>query len=770
MSFNLLSKRLFLLLVLITALSSFVQAELKVEGMIKAEIISDPLNFNPGLAKTDPWRSEDQGGNITPGYYVGHFTKLGLALSMNNEVADIYLPLTLGVAPFSPPAPKWQVYLLADDYMTIPYHVRMNADLFAFSLSNSKVGAGKLGFLNMNDQLGVFWRPNSEHPMATFRVDGKLSNDWDGYGYVLFDQEVKGIARWEALPESIANLPLASLTVSDYGFTDEIAVYTFLQAKRETSNYELSLMLGQKYVDNPAFSIKGPETSKTSTILQNWGYLKQNLGLDFKKKLSPLATISGAVVGSEGNWKKYSGADYTIMDSLAGNAAAVDVEFQLPGSKVTVGALAVDPSFQAVAAVNGQFPVINRLVANSSEDLTVQRYVHAIFDPRGRILGEEVVTSPVIDYLGKRAFNVSFESTGKINEYPLNIVLHSEKVSSIAEEVDYVHPLTGALLVKDYRESGFDIGNAAGKNNFHVLGSSRQYLASQDYKRTLALNYERSLANNLILFSSLGKNWRFREDASDGEGSAIEGLITLSKKSADIDLALSADYRSGNYDHDLLRPIADRMVSPYTYLDLRAFGLKEKSFSFRGEKAQATLAGEYISRQSDLEDVGPGNSLVGLFQLDLPWNKGLSSKTTYLGVNGDLERGLPVDFLSTTLHHEFIYKPHLNDDLALHFGYSWRGDNKSAYAALVAQFGPGKFSLSYGQPTVFSSLELDGNYAGALTMENAYVDGYLPASQLRGLPWEKWHNNNFNALYKNRVRSTENTWVNYLVLRYWLDF
>jgi len=760
------------LITLIITCSSLAWAGLEVDGTIKAEVIHDPLNFNPALARTDPWRSEDQGGAITPGYYVGHFTKLGLALKLNDERVNAYLPFTLGAAPFPQAAPSWQVYLLADDYLTIPYYLNMYSDKFVFSLSNRKVGDEEFGFLSMEDQLGVMQRPNSEHPMATLRIDVNLPGAWEGSGYVVFDQKVVGVPLWESLPQEIARLPLGERKLSEYGFTDEAAIYNFAQARQKSPNgSRLNIFWGQKYVDNPVFRLSGADENETGTILQNWGYLKQNLGVDFKKVYSAKANISGALVGSEVKWRKYSGADYTIADTLQGNAGLLAAELGIKGRKLTLSAFAVDPDFQAVAAVNGQFSVINRLLPKSADDPRVQRNVHSVFDPRGIFFEGRIATSPIVDYLGKRVLDITLESAGQINDLPFTITYRGQEVAGIGEKkTGYSDPLTGAATVKDYRELSVALNSAKGSQLFHMVCANRQYLGDRDYKRRIATEYEYPLAKAVSFVSRLEGSWRLRQDSRSGEGSALQALATLKEDLKETSWDLSADYRAGTYDSDLLWPVGDRIVAPYTYLNLRAFGKRKLTFNFAGGTGQAILAGELISQRSDLENIGSGKSIIGFVGLSAPWCKQLASNLSYLSVKGDADRMLPTGYLATTLQHELTYKPFANDDLAFQLGYLWHKTSKNAYAALVSQLGPGKFSISYGQPPTFSRMCSDQSYTGALSLENAYAQGYYPTAVLRGLPWEDLDSNKLNALYKNRIRSTENTWINYIVLRYWLDF
>lgn len=747
-------------------------AGLQVDGTIKAEVIHDPLNFNPSLARTDPWRSEDQGGAITPGYYVGHFTKLGLALRLNDDRVNVYLPFTLGAAPFPQAAPSWQVYLLADDYLNVPYYLRMYSDIFAFSLSNRKVGDAEFGFLDMEDKLGVFTRPNSQQPMVTFRVNANLPDAWEGLGYIIFDEKVYGVPVWERLPDGIASLELGERRLSDYGFTDETAIYNFFQARKTSfTGSGISLMWGQKYVDNPSFRLSAADENETATVLQNWGYLKQNIGIDFNKVYSLSTSVSGALAGSEVKWRKYSGTDYTIEDTLRGTAGMLAADLLIKSSRLTVSALAVDPDFQAVAAVNGEFPVINRLLPISEEDLRVKRHVYAVFDPEGRFFPSETATSPVIDYLGKRAFNIVLESPGQIYGNPATITYSGREVSSLGErKTGYSNPLTGASTVKDYREFKIDISTSKGTQLFNLAVSNRQYLDDQDYKRTIAAEYEYPLAKALTFSSSLKHSWRLRQDSRTGEGELLQAAAALEKDLGQSRWVLSADYRDGTYDSNLLWPVGDRIVSPYTYLNLRAFAQRRGQFSFAGITGEATFAGEVISRKSNLEDIGSGKSIIGFTNLNTPLSSRLASSLSYLYVDGDADSLLPTGYLTTTLNHELIYKPFSNDDLALQLGYLWQKANTNMYASLVAQLGPGKLSITYGQPPLFSKIYHDLNYTGALSLENAYPQGYYPASVLRGLPWEHLDANKLYALYKNRIRSTENTWVNYIVLRYWFDF
>ena len=217
-------------------------AELQVDGTIKAELVSDPLRYNPNIPRKNPWQGDEQEGPLIPGYYVGHFSKMSLYLKYKNNQTEALLPVTLGVYPFSSSSgPAWQVLMLAEDYLNIPFFMSMKTRYLTYSSSSRPVG-DKFGFMDFEDPLAIGKKLNSPQPMFTFKVEMDFPNNWEGAVYSIFDQKVEGLPIWERIPsgnDEVGNEIIDSESgarVFDYSFTDELAQYNLLRMMKQAGD------------------------------------------------------------------------------------------------------------------------------------------------------------------------------------------------------------------------------------------------------------------------------------------------------------------------------------------------------------------------------------------------------------------------------------------------------------------------------------------------------------------------------------------------------
>lgn len=770
-------------------------AAIKVDGTVMAEIIYDALNFDPNKNRTSPWRSEDEGGIIKPGFYPGDFTKFGIGIKvfdLMDERVEAYIPLTFTIK--SVPINNkswWQTFLLTEDFLNIPYYLWMQTTPLTYSLSSKPVGDPRFGFLNLKDPLGVGWSLNSQQPLATLKVGGKLAENVNATGYILFDQPVYGIPLVEMLPMGASEIGNQVIDfgdgthklVSEIGFIDEQAQYSILQLKRKlSSGLDLGFLWSQKTVDSPSFRLYGIEADDSKAItLKNWGYLKQNIGVDLKGQLTPIMEIGLAAVASNVAWRKYDSVPtiddqpffrkrwypYTVLGELNGNAAILETKFNFDTTKLKINGIVVDPTFQTVAGEYSQFRKLIRVVPDNNQG-GLERQSRFIYDPDGKITGQEPKGSPVLDFLGKRVLRFEIIQPGRFATFPIDLVIGGSHISSLEGlESNYVDSLTGAHKIKDYNEMQAGIIYEANGKAIAFSGFTRKYLADVDCKDYLGISFN-TVKKNLSLSGTIDNTWRLRVDDGKGRGETFRVSLDLGNTSNKIGL----DYRTGNYDYDLLSYNSDRVVEPYTYLTLNAFLQRHKNFYYRGNEGKVLLAGELISRNTDLTDVETGLSQIGYGEINIPISDKLSIKQMVLGVAGPQFSSLPSGHLRTTFHQELVFKPYFETTMRL--GYTRRPSQEqkknNVYFVLGGILGSGNFSITVGQGTLAQFTDSNINLPGSLNLDDKYGVGYPPAFELRGHPWSSWDNDNLYAIWNGSLRSTEETWDNYCILRYWFNF
>lgn len=755
-------------------------AGLEIGGVFQAEVTSDPLNYNPSLATTNPW--ENQGGSFSSSFFNLDFTKIGLELKLVESGVDVYWPITLAVrAPSTATSPTFQAHIVADDYLNRPYHAVVKTDLFDYSLSNKPVG-DSLGFSDLGDPLGIGKRLNSPQPLLTFKMIGKLPGNWGLAAYVLFDQKTNALPSWERLPSGIdeaGSQALAGRLVSEYGFMDERAAYNILRlTKPVTKKGQLGITFGQKNVSNPAFRLT--QDSAPQSLLY-WGYLKENIGLDYISQGTG-SRWEAAFVGSSGKWRKYATTSvrvetgayvrnyypYDVKGELTGNAGAFNGEVKRGNRTYKLDAVAVEPNFQAVAAGHGQFPVINLLEARSTTDPTLKRSVFAVFDPLGDLTANTDVSSAVVDFLGKRKLALSLEEVGTLGSLPVLFTLKATDVSSLeAPETNYIYPRTGAKIMKDHQELGAQLSHQGGGEEYKLSLLDRNYSADPDFLRQAKGYYSRE-QNRYRFEASLDQTWRLRSDDLFAEGSSVRSYLALARKlSANSSLVLSLDNRRGTYDYGLLKSFDDAVVEPYTYRGISVYFQQEREFALRGNKASALIAAELMSNKTDLQANLSGTATIGYLKFQLPWSGKMHSSHTLISALGPEEELFPSNYLTSILHQEFTYK--LAPEAKLRVAYShWpEAHEGNAFAEFIVAQGAGAFSFCYGQATIPAFASFQDTLAGSIPFAKV---GYPEPKSLRGRPWAEFHDDAFYALRKGGLCPTTKTWHNYLTLRYSYSF
>jgi hypothetical protein len=784
-----------LMLLLIFGITGVGLAGLEVGGTLKAELSSDILNLSSNEPQFDP--SEE--GLILPGLYPLQVFSLGLDLKFSYDQIDAFVPLTI-VSPLGP------LLLLSDDYLNIPFYFSFESAPYIYRASSRPVGDAEFGFVDLNDPLGIARSPNSHQPIMTLKLDVDYSEKLDAVAYVLFDQKVKGLPRWEQIPtgvDTVGNQVLNFGTdakpnnklVSECGFTDETAQYNFLRVDGKIKDeFKVGLIYGQKYVDNPAFRLQGvEEEGSAAVILQGWGYVRDNIVVDMGAMASDNLEIKGALLKSSVAWREYGPSQikekepdfnrwwhpYEVKGRLSGDASYWSANYKQDTGFIRVSNWYVEQGFQAVAATHSQFPVITRLVPRSIDDPTCDRYAHAIFDPSGDLSGERLVGSPVVEYLGKRVVKIETVQDGRIGVWPMSLYLSGSVISGLDTAADsYQDELTGAAVTKDYKELSASIYSQNPDRYWKLTGANRKYLADTDYKRWLAVTQHYHLAS-FNAANTIEKVWRLRDDDNFGEGSALRANTVLERKIGKADLCFNADWRAGNYDYDLLEFNSDRVVDPYSNLRLNAYLSWKQEFSSAGKRGQALVAGEILNQKSNLSGVLSGTSLIGYLGLDVPLTERVRGNVQYVVVQGPAENSddFPSECLRPTFHQELSYKPVEDKNMEFKFGYTLRpakGEEISRKDNLYTEFamvvGPGNLSIRYGQGTLPAFAYQGANLPGSLNLDGAYGIGYAANKLLRERPWSEWEDKNLYALWNKRLRSTEETWDTYLALTYWFSF
>jgi hypothetical protein len=757
--------------------TSNLYAALKVDGAILAEVINDPWNYG-----------------LTPGHGVVDFSKLNVGLKVTDSNVDVFLPISIGINKSS------QMFILSDDYLSIPYYYWMKISPFTFSASSRPVG-NKFGYVNMEDQLGVWRSLNSLQPSYTMKIqlEPDEANEWNGVAYWIFDQKVEGLPIWERMPSDEGEIGaqiVEGKKISEYGFTDEIAQYSLARLDyNPKSNFEISFLVGTKSVNNPEFRIS--QDSQAVSILKNadsindrytWGYEKRNFGLELM--IEPLSSVrvQGSIIGSEVSWRRYLKTRDYIYDPLgsyswypsdvrgyfSGNAFRIKTDIAMPNGTVEIDNYYIAPNFQAVAAAHGQFPRINYLDVQS--DILVRR-VRTIFDPIGDIFGEAPVSSPIVEYLGKRVSNITYSKDGKIGNWSGTLMLNSLLISSIDKaEISYNDPLTNALITKDFNEICANISISEKSESPVIMTAlNRDYQVGSDYYRSLALQ-KRTVLGQYTFFNSIDKAWRLRNDDGFGEGQSFR-LINEVDFIPDNSMYLNirSDYRKGDYDYDLLGFYGDRVVDEYSFSGIQAYLELKRKVSFMSKNIEMVWAGEFIKRLTDLSGVDSGTVLIGYLAGRVPLSKFLTLNTEYItakGPSGPSTSPFPSANLSTTFHHKLIFNPFKNDDRILKVGYTIRPQignehRQNIYGQFSYKLGQGNCSITYGQATLPKFSKSNVTLFGLIDMDDL---GYPNAKALRGRPWEKWDNSELYTIWNNMLRPTDRTWENYVVLRYWIDF
>lgn len=784
-------KRLFLILSIIGLLiisSPLTSAQLKIDGTLKAEVTSDPLRFDPSAIRDE---SRKGIGTSLSGINAGEVLKMRLDLSLTDEKLEVFWPLTIATAGFTDElsVPNWQTYLLFDDLLSSPYHAWFHSDYFRFSFCNQRVN-DKLGFKSLNDLLGIGWRPNSNQPLFSASIKGEnWPGGWKGQASILFDQKVEGIPIWEQIPSGegeIAHELVGGIPVKEYGFIDELAQYNFFQLSRPLgAGLKLSFLWNQKVVDNPELRLSDAQNEESiPQKLAYWSYTKENKGVSLEGNLAENLEFRSIIVKSDVAWREYETSretgrqigfvnryyPYETKGTLQGNASAIEANLKLnQGRSISLASWAVDPSFQSVAAVHGQFPVIEQLKYDSDGNL-IRRAV-AVFDPVGELVGFQTASSPAIDYLGKHAFRIGFSQPGQIASWPVILKVVGEKVTGLEnKETHYVDPRTGAIVNKDHNELLAELMHEGLNNLWRLTALNREYQVDKDFLRSLEAQYIRDFSG-LKLTGILGETSRLRADDLLGEGEMLRVATILEKALGGRGkLSLSADYRNGTYDYDLISALSDQVVPQYEYVGFSGYLEGKHDFVLPSGTGNLHLAGEFLAKNTQLAGAASGRSLVGYLGLSVPLSKTWIGNLQYMGVDGPNLKQFPSGHVGTTLHHELIYQPEDNANTSFSLGLTVQPDagNKNAYAVFTSSLGAGNIRIGYGQGTIPALMDSGPQLPGELRM--VYRNGYAPASAIRERPWERWENDNFYALWDRKLRSTNNTWENYFGISYWIDF
>ena len=433
-------------------------------------------------------------------------------------------------------------------------------------------------------------------------------------------------------------------------------------------------------------------------------------------------------------------------------------------------ALVVEPSFQTVAAIDGQFSTVNLLEPRAANDNNLKRNVYAIFDPVGKLTANYLESSLVVGYLGKRLLRITIDEQGKISSLPVQFRLQGTNIASLGElETKYKSPLTGAQIIKDYNEVCAELSNRGLFHSISLQGLNREYLADSDYLKRMLVRYDYK-KETIQFITNLEKTWRLRSDDFLGEGKAYRGNIAVTFKLPGNSLAkVSLDRREGTYDWDLLKTWDDQIVEQYVYNGWELYFEKKQEFSLGTNRAAMVLAGELVAQKTNLKQQLNGFSTIGYLNLELPWNELLKTSHTFIGTKGPACDSFPSNFLNTTLHQEVTYRPKKTDQTELRLAYTnWPGlGDNNIFAEIIVPKGIGFFSFGYGCATIPSLASFTDELSGSLSLNGI---GYPPAESLRGRPWEMWDSKYLYSLRDNKLFPTNTTWQNYFTLRYWISF
>jgi len=760
---------------------------IEVDGTLLVELTSDPYFYDPAGSSSE----EDYSGIIYPGYAAAQFSKLTLGLRVSDYYVDAYLPLTFGVQQFrSNQNPMWQVFLEGEDFLNIPYHFSLKGSVFSYKLSSRPVGDLEYGFLSSDDPLGIFRRPNSLQPYYTFKIELNQMGAWNGVLYSMFDQKVDGMPQLVKIPAGPGTVGDAELQfdgeqkkVSELGFIDEIAQYNILQIEKPVNDGAFKIYLGTKSFDNPKFRMLSAQDENSKAVsLINWGYASQNFGIGFEQRITN-SELTATLFKSQAQWYQYStsqsGNDtpgffrrwypYTVKGELEGMAASLNLKIGATSNQLEMDFVYVEPEFQPIAATSAQFPVVEKLVLRDASSDLYSRRAQTIFDPNGKLLGQEP-SSPVLDFLGKKVIKLTYHQNGNISQFPVNLKFGCTSVGSLGDlKTKYLDPLTGAKLTRDYKELFAILHHESREQKWSLTGLSRNYLGDKDHLQNANLKYS---------FPSLG----FRVDGfidgtdrlknTSGQGSALRITNALNRKlTNNSNLSFAMDYRTGTYDYDLLSIYGDEVVTSYDYLGLSSY--IEKTYLpvlKSGQRANIQIAGEVFARKTDLEGVESGTSLIGFLGLKLPLNNKITSNTALVGVTGPKEIDFASNHISTTLHQEIVISPN-QDDTQLAIGITKRAETKSnVYAQLNSKLGIGTLSLAYGAASPFGTKYDCVNLPGTLTDANIYGFGNPAPASLEGRIWEKYSNESYYQLWQRQIRSLESSWVNHFNVKYWVSF
>lgn len=760
-----------------------VYAKLEVEGTIFAELIYDPKNFDPSIPRTSPWRSGDQGGIFLPGYYVGNFTKVNLNLRVSDNIVDAFVPLTISINPDA--RYQWQPYLITEDYLNIPYYLFMKAPIFTFSASSKPVGDKQYGFTGFRDPLGTIRRPNSLQPYLTLKVDAILPSGYSGTAYVMFDQLVEGIPLWESIPKSIARELLDGRELGEYAFVDELAQYSLVAATKTGEKVSIESFWGKKNVENPIFRFKNDDGSLSpGAIFTRWGNEKNNYGVNLTYNPTHKLEIKTAVVGSNARWYKYDSTRVTQdygnywnrwfpsenKGEVSGNAGLLGVNWKWSDGSILVDYVIAEPDFQAVGAVQDQFFSQTILAPRSETEVVLEPKTHLIYDPIGSLAGREINSSPVVDYLGRKKIGFTFMRKGLLGNLPVVLTIKSQEIVSLDEQAKRGYdPKSGIYWLDDQRSVVASLGYCGKMSDWKFEGKNYKFLSGNDYSRTLKLSTCQKWGE-LVFNNSIEKTWRLVEAAAEGPKGAVSKyfLSVGNKRTNQLQYMLSLDIRCGNYDYDLLNPIRDQVVFPYSYSSLCAYVRKEQHFNMKSGDGKLTLAGEFIKNQTDLDNTLLGSCIIGYLEGIVPVNKNLKYVSTNVLVHGSDSSVFPSSRIKSVIHNEFRFS--VFGDNVLRLGHTNVGkEHNNSFASLELPLGNGYLGVSLGRGAAPIYKE-STNLPGTMGREDFFEQDYVPTQLLSNRPWAIWENDNFNALWQNQLRSTKDTWAGYFRIVYRYSF
>jgi hypothetical protein len=717
-----------------------------VEGFLQQRLIFDQQHFNPYSEDTgwDYWRGGyfEGGRPLDRNYPMTGWggARLGVDLKAGSldESLYTYFSVSFNRRIFNQNQGQTSLTNPGGDYI-----VAFRDDNFTASITRRGMWDRNktYGYYSPDDPFGALKLTNSQNPVLTGKITGKLPHGLEYAGYYMQDLRCNYVPRRETIPDQVYKA--LGVTKETMPYFDEMPVYGIFRATQPlNAGWTLGLLWGHK----EAININPRAVEEDGDLpypRHGIGFQKKNYGLDLVGQLpwlnNPRLTV--AAIDSHGQWRQYVDARTELglvptWESLGeenGKALKFVVEdLQLGKANVTGKYHFVDPDFQWIAVRDRRYAYTHTFFVWGPDTTSVRATLDEDFHLRRREK-QEVYVSDLDIYHGLQTGEISLGLPLPLKQTQFGLDL--SWVKNLGAEGVYLDPDTWYELRDDYRQFKANFALPyTGETTLKLAASGRDYLHGPDYRQEGQLGWTMDLYPELKFDGNFGIVKRYQD--AKGLGIGRKGDLTFKGTlSDDISFESSVDYRAGNYDYDLLRATRDSVLADaYSYLSFENYLELRRTIQLGGLYVDAVAAGELVNLKTNFASLSSGTALIGYLEEKTSVGDGLELTLTQIGVAGPKEEGFASNCISSLANYRLSYYWYGNADNTVNLEVTQRyREGKTLtnyYLTFLTEIGQHYLKFEYGRKPRETR-----NYFDFDTCQDSR---FYPMRELKGRPWAYW--------------------------------